>query len=66
MVLDFNGKYDENIKLTFDEGVSTFGACPVNFQNEFYLFGGTNKHSKMVSHLNWVILSVRIMRSQRL
>ena len=50
VVLDFDGKYDENIQLKFDEGISTFGACPVMFQNEFYLFGGTSKHSKMVSH----------------
>ena len=50
MVLDFNGKYDENIQFKFDEGISTFGACPVMFKNEFYLFGGTSKFSKMVSH----------------
>ena len=50
IVLDFNGNYDENINFKFDEGISTFGACPVTFQNEFYLFGGAAPtNSKMVS-----------------
>ena len=41
LVVDFNGGFDETFIFEFEDHTTAFGACPVNFKGQFYIFGGT-------------------------
>ena len=50
LVVDFNGRFDENLNFEFRDHTTTTGACSVNFKGQFYIFGGTYIGSDIMGH----------------